>query len=292
VQQERSMSFQDDITMAVESEVHLPVARLLVVQVGIQRSLEYALPEEDTYRLDLSLTPRPPGSQACYRQWGAHRYERVGSIFVMPPNEPMAARTEGPYSLTSLICLLQPEPLREWFDGAFKWSNHHLKEGLDIRDDRVRGALQRLAAELRAPGLASNVLLGSVVTQLAVDLGRYCTTLVSVEPKGGLAGWRMRLIDERLYEPTAAPTLQELAQLCKLSVRALTQGFRQSKGVSIGEYVTASQVEHAKRLLMQSNSVKAAAYTLGFSSSASFCYSFKRSAGETPGQYLARLASH
>ena len=40
---------------------------------------------------------------------------------------------------------------------------------------------------------------------------------------GGLAPWRLRLIEERLRELRASPSLSELAALCHLSVRQLTQ---------------------------------------------------------------------
>jgi AraC family transcriptional regulator len=284
------MSIRSGITMVVEATAQLPVATLQLVRLDIDGCAEHVRPGSDTYRLDLSITPRAQGAQACYRErWAKTRFEHVGNICVMPPGEPVAARTGGACSQTSLVCLLKPDALQDWFEGELHWTNHHLEEGLDIRDSRIQGALQRLAAEVREPGLASQILLGSVVSQLAVDLGRYCTTIAAVQPKGGLAGWRLRLIDDRLHEPQAPPSLQELAEICNISVRALTQGFRQSKGISIGEHVTGSQIEHAKRLLGAGNSVKAVAYTLGYSSSASFCYSFKRSAGETPGQYLAHV---
>jgi len=287
------MSIQDDITIAVESEAQLTVAKLQIVRIGINRPAAHVRPGSDTYRVDLSITPRARGALACYRErWARHRFEQVGNICIMPPRETVEAKSSGPSSQTSLLCLLQPEPLREWFGGDLKWTDHHLEDSLDVRDPRVRAVLQRMATELRDPGLASNILLGSLVGQLTVDLGRHCTTLGGAPIKGGLAAWRLRLIDERLQEAQAAPSLPELAQLCNLSVRALTQGFRQSRGVSIGAYVAVCQVNHAKHLLLAGNSVKAVAYTLGYSSSASFCYSFKRSAGETPGQFLESVTRH
>jgi AraC family transcriptional regulator len=106
---------------------------------------------------------------------------------------------------------------------------------------------------------------------------------------GGLAAWRLRLIDERLREIRAAPTLEELAKLCNLSVRQLTRGFRASRGRSIGEHVAQCRIENAKRLLATDESVKAIAYSLGFSSPSSFSFAFRRATGETPREFRQRL---
>ncbi len=142
---------------------------------------------------------------------------------------------------------------------------------------------------MQSPGLASHLFLSLMAAQLAIELGRYCAAIQEGPVRGGLATWRLRLIEQRLREVQATPTLPELAQLCRLSVRALTRGFRASKGISVGDYVARHQLDHARRMLAAGQSVKTVAYSLGFASSASFCYAFRRLAGETPGQFRDRL---
>jgi AraC family transcriptional regulator len=85
-----------------------------------------------------------------------------------------------------------------------------------------------------------------------------------------------------------APTLAELAALCRLSVRQLTRGFRASRGCSVGEYVAQSQVDHARQLLARDESVKAVAHSLGFSSPSKFSSAFRRATGQTPRQFRQR----
>jgi AraC family transcriptional regulator len=92
-----------------------------------------------------------------------------------------------------------------------------------------------------------------------------------------------------LKEVREPPTLAELAGLCKLSVRQLTRGFRTSRGCSIGDHVAHSRLDNAKQLLSTEQSVKAIAYSLGFSSPSSFSYAFRRSVGETPRQFRQRM---
>jgi AraC family transcriptional regulator len=100
-----------------------------------------------------------------------------------------------------------------------------------------------------------------------------------------LASWRLRLVDERLSDMEKAPTLQELATLCGLSVRQLSRGFRASRGIAIGEYVAQKRIDKAKYLLARGESVKSVSYTMGFASPSSFSYAFRKSSGMAPGQY-------
>jgi AraC family transcriptional regulator len=132
------------------------------------------------------------------------------------------------------------------------------------------------------------MLVELLAAQMAIELARYCTAIRDTSTTGRLAPWRLRLIEERLAEVKEPPTLAELAALCKLSVRQLTRGFRASHGCSIGDHVAQSRLDNAKRLLATDQSIKAIAYSLGFSSPSSFSYAFRRAVGETPRQFRLR----
>jgi AraC family transcriptional regulator len=95
----------------------------------------------------------------------------------------------------------------------------------------------------------------------------------------------LRLIDERLSEIGAAPSLGELAALCNLSVRQLTRGFQASRGCSIGIYMDHARAILAKRLLQSDHSIKEIAYSMGYNSPSSFSYAFRRSTGMTPSSF-------
>jgi AraC family transcriptional regulator len=124
-----------------------------------------------------------------------------------------------------------------------------------------------------------------VAAQIAVELFRYRGACTDRPGRGGLAAWRLQIIDERLAQRRAAPSLAELAGLCDLSVRHLARGFRASRGCSLGEYVAQSQIGHAKRLLATDESVKSIAYSLGFASPSGFCFAFRNATGQTPRQF-------
>jgi AraC family transcriptional regulator len=275
--------------MTLEAEVRVPVATAQLVRFHMTEPRDSIMSEIDSYRLDLCLTPRPRNARACYRDyWGPHRFERLGNVFLTPPRQTIQHRSDGGSPQSSVLCHLDPEALHTWFEGELQWTEQRLEASLDIPDANVRSLLLRLADEMRNPGFASNVMVELVTAQLALELSRYYKSINEGPTTGGLAPWRLRLIDERLREVREAPTLAELATLCNLSVRQLTRGFRANRGRSIGDHVAQCRLDNAKRLLATNESVKSIAYSLGFASPSSFCFAFRRATGETPRQFRQR----
>lgn len=286
------MANPTDPMMTIESEVHLPVATAQLVQFNMTTPADNILHREDSYWLDFCLTPRPHNARARYSErWNPRHFEKLGNVFLLPAGESLQARSDGGAPQSSLLCLLNPEQLRQWFDDELQWTDQRLKANLDIREASIRNLLLRLVEELRHPGFAADTLIELIIAQLAIELRRYCGRIEEAAPRGGLSSWRLRLIEERVKEELDAPSLTELAELCQLSVRQLTRGFRESHGCSVGEYVANCRIEQAQKLLATDTSIKAIAYTLGFASPSSFCYAFRRSTGESPGQYRQRLQS-
>jgi AraC family transcriptional regulator len=274
-------------TMTLDAELRTPLAVTQLVRFHVSAP-EHVLRREDTYWLDLCLTPRPHNARACFSErWACSRFERLGALFVLPPREPLCTRNDGAHTQASLLCHLRPEALSRWFSGELSWTDHQLEAGLDITEPRIRSLLLRLTAELQNPGFACEALAELLIAELAIELARYCTTVKGGPASGGLAAWRLRLIDERLREVRAVPTLSELATLCKLSARQLTRAFRASRGVSIGDYIAQCRIDHAKRMLASDESIKAIAYTLGFASPSSFSFAFRSATGQTPRDFRA-----
>jgi AraC family transcriptional regulator len=276
--------------MTLDAEVRVPIATAQLARFHVNAPADNVMHDQDMYWLDLCLTPRPRNARACYRDhWGPHRFERIGNVFLVPPGQTMQARSDGGPTQASILCHLRPDALRQWFDGDLEWTGRRLEASLDIPDANVRGLLLRLAEELRSPGFASEVLVELIAAQLAIELGRYYAAVKDGPATGGLATWRLKLIEERLKEVREPPTLSELARICNLSVRQLTRAFRTSRGRSIGDYVAHSRMDNAKRLLASDESVKAIAYSLGFASPSSFSFAFRRATGETPREFRQRV---
>src|SRR5262245_25999271 len=194
------MQRRDDELMTVEAEMRAAAYAAQLVRFHLPEPVDYLLCEQDAYRFDLCLTPRPHDARGCYRdRWGPHRFERIGKVYVLPPRETLQVRSDGG-DQTSILCHLHPEPIRAWFDGGLQWPERRLEASLDVPNADVRGLLLRLTEELRHPGFASQMLVELVALQLAIELGRYCTAIAEGSVTGGLAPWRLRLIDERLRE--------------------------------------------------------------------------------------------
>lgn len=276
--------------IAIDAEIRVPAATVQLVRFSMSRPVDNILRDDDAYWLDLSLTPRPANARACFRErWNPNRFERIGKIFLLPPRETMQAKSDGGSSQASILCHLRPDALRTWCGTDLQWTDRRLEAGLDIRDDTIKGLLLRLAHEAKHPGFASDVLVEMIVGQLSIEIARYCERVQEQPSDAGLAAWRLRLIDERLREVSASPTLTELADLCRVSVRQLTRGFRASRGCSIGEHVATRRMEHARRMLLSEDSIKSIAYSLGFSSPSSFCFAFRRATGVTPLEFRGRM---
>ena len=281
------MQDRDAASRTIEAELNVRAATAELVHFDLPEPIHDLVRDRDegAYRIDLCLTPRPRNAFGCYRdRWGPNRFERIGHLYVAPPGETLFARSDGGRQ-TSILCHLRAESIRTWFDRDLDWTPRRLEASLDVPSAEMRGLLLRLADEARHPGFASELLIELIAGQLAIELTRYCHAIDGDSTSGGLATWRLRLIDERLREVREAPTLSELARLCGLSVRQLTRSFRKSRGSSIGDHVAASRVEHAKHLLATGETIKAIGYSLGFSTPSAFSYAFRRATGQTPRQF-------
>lgn len=276
--------------MTLEAELRVPIATVQLARFHMTDPADNILRETDSYWLDLCLTPRPLNARACYRErWSPHRFEPIGALFAVPPGQTMQARADGGAPQTSILCHLRSEPMQQWLGGKLEWTDRQLEASLDIVDANVRQLLLRMLQELRQPGFASEALVELMAMQIAIELSRYWTGIKEGPVTGGLAAWRLRLIDERLRVVGQAPSLSELALLCKVSVRQLTRGFRASRRRSIGDHVATCRIEHAQQLLAAGQGIQATARTLGFASASSFCVAFRRATGQTPRQYRQRL---
>jgi AraC family transcriptional regulator len=279
--------------MEVQAELQAQSARVQLVRYHFPEPPDSVLQPNGTFRVELSLSSRHRTARGRFRdRWSAHRFERIGDLFLAPPDMELIARADEATSLTSVICELAAGPVLGLFERMPEPTDRLLSASLDIRDAKVRHLLLRLAEEAKHPGFASETMVELLAGQMAIELFRLGATIGEGQAHGGLAPWQLRLIEARLREVREAPTLAVLAELCRISVRQLTRGFRASRGCSIGAYVAESQMEHAKRLLAEDESVSAIAGLLGFASSSNFCFAFRRATGLSPGDFRRRLLGH
>lgn len=276
---------------SLKTEVKLDIATIQLAYVDLATPIERVVCEDDAYLLDLSLTPRLSDSRYSFiNRWSSQRLERAGKVFLLPPGEAVRVRS-GIGQQEVLLCHLRAKSVRSWVKSNIDWTDSRIEASLDISNPAIRNLIVQLEEEVRHPGLASSVIIESLLMQMTVHLHRYFNGIEALQPPGGLAPWRLRLISERIMEMDTIPSLSELADICKLSARQLMRGFLASKGISIGEYIVRCRLEQAKKLLLSGGSVKSVAYAVGFASPSSFGYAFRKSTGMSPGMFQQQIGS-
>ena len=275
-------------TIIIDAELRGSAAVVQLVRYDIPMPSESTLRDGDCYQINLCLTPRPLDARACYREhWGPHRFERLGDIFMIPPGEALHIKGDR-VRQASLLCYLDRATVGNIIGHELVWTDQKLAATIDLTSARIRALLMRLTEEVRHPGFAADRMLEFLTGELAIEIARFCVEVDERPAIGGLAGWRLRLIDERLGDNSGYPSLGDLAALCNISVRQLTRGFKVSRGCSIGDYVERRRIERAKRLLVAGENVKSIAFALGFSSPSSFTFAFRRTVGISPSQFRQR----
>ncbi len=272
------------------------VATVQMIRLDWREEAELVIDPLEHFQIDLCLSARLQGMSVCYpRHWGAMRFERVGELMLIPPGEKVVARCDFPdgadhYTHASTVVRLAPELVYEWMDTGTQWGSERLEAGLDIDDQSIYALMGRASREAltvmqSAPTAASQKLVELIARQLGIEVGRYFEGRNEYIFKGGLAAWRLRLIDERVQQVGKAPSIAELAALCNISPRQLQRGFRVSRGCTIGRHIEHCRIENAKRLLQRGETIGTVAAALGYASQSSFTYAFRRATGGTPAQF-------
>jgi AraC family transcriptional regulator len=278
--------------LVVDAELELPAAFIMIARLNHQGPDRNFFRRDRVYWLDLCLTPRRPEAKARYCDlWAPTRFVELGSMIAIPPRKRLELRSAGGRH-ASLLCQIKEEVIDRWLPDTFSWTERRLETSLNMSNKTIQAMLLKLNHELRNPTIGSERLCEAVVAQLAIEIARLFVATSDVDAKGGLASWRLRLIDERIGKAgTPLPTVTELAELCKISPRQLSRAFRSSRGCSISEHLAQSRIQAAKRRLSSGGNIREVAGDLGFASQSSFTVAFHRATGMTPREYRSRLAA-
>lgn len=268
--------------VTVHARMELPSATVELQRVNLPEEFEGRLPLSHEHRIDYSLTRRTPDARLSFEDdWPRHRFEPLGKVYLVPAGRQMRARSAAG-SQEAVICHLKQTALEEWPRGI---EDRYLDACLDIHSGTLNRVMMQLGEEVRAPGFATIAMCEALSMQVAVELARYHIARDQAAGASILTPRRLAIIDDRLHQTPAAPSLTELAALCGISVRHLTRAFRAVRGCSIGTFIRQHQIEVAKRALEKDENVKAIAHMLGFSSRSSFSHAFQKATGMGPCQY-------
>lgn len=274
------------LTHEVEADVPTRLGRVKVMRQSWAEPID-AFGVSQIHWLQLSLLPSTRTERVCFPEhWRANDFEQIGQVFLFPAEQLVHTKSEC-RTQRSVACAFDPEATQAWLGEDLEWTADRLRGGLHLANPVIRRLLARIGQEIRTPGLGGEALLELMAGQIAIELGRHFR-LIAEGGSGGLAPWRLGLIDERLAARCESPSLGELADLVGLSVRQLERGFRAARGQSVGTSILASRIAHAKRLLASNPSIKSVAYELGFRTPSNFTAAFRRATGETPRAYQLR----
>jgi AraC family transcriptional regulator len=275
-------------TKRIEAEASFGFGRVQIVRRVWDEPID-VVGASNEHRLEFAMLPRSSAARGCFPdRRGIHPFARFGEVFFFPAGQVVHAKSQCQRQY-SVVCSFQPEAVELGFHGRPQWTDARLQASLNITNPSIRSLLSRLGKELRDPGFAGAAMIEMIAGQVSIELARYLSGIEELPRTGGLSARNLRLIDERLAQNGAPPSLTELAGLCGLSVRHLTRAFRTSRRQSISNYIAECRIERAKHLLASGTSVKWIACTMGFSSPAALSTAFRRATGERPRDYLQRV---
>ena len=280
-------------TEVVDSAIRLSAPNICaqVIQFNRTEPTSGELISDKFHYIDWKFGSTGEPSKGCFADW-SDEYENIGEILLVPAG--CRLRAHGGTGAQQMLNVLIPaRPLFEDEHLSEEAFARMLRSCLRLNNTAVRTCLETIRNELASPGFASKMMIESVGLSLFVILARLLQEQIATTvAKGGLAPWRMRLIETRLNDGETLPTLAELAEICGLSRRQLMRAFRQQSGTTIGAYVQQFAIERAKQLLLEDDlPIGILAYQSGFSSSATFSVAFRRATGVAPSVYRSRVRS-
>lgn len=241
--------------------------------------------------LTFRFTPQPRSAWISYPDSRSSIRESIGRFAFVPAGHHVESGGEKG-NHRSISCYLSPE----LFDAVISkssWSDNALRNGLRLNSSEVEWLLLKLHQEVFDGGFASEIMVESITSMLPVAILRQIGTDDARSRRtGGLTGWQMRRIRDRIEADLPPPNLSELADLSGISVRHLSRAFKVETGETIASHVRHTTLQRAIALLVNSQmEIGQIAASLGFSAPSSFISAFRRMTGMRPGE-VRRLGAN
>ena len=158
-----------------------------------------------------------------------------------------------------------------------------------FRDALLQQLALALLKQLQHNVIQDRLYIDSLLNTFCLHLiGNYTSRKTSIESTyKGLPAFLDRRLDEYIQANLSQTlTLADLSQVVGLSTSHLTKLFKQSRGISLYQYVIRCRIERAKQLLKhQKIAIADIANLVGFADQSHLTYHFKRHVGVTPKAY-------
>jgi AraC family transcriptional regulator len=167
------------------------------------------------------------------------------------------------------------------------------RPGYGFDDETVRSLGIAMRGALARPEQASRLFVDHVTYALTAHVAKAYGGLRPRDRavRGGLAGWRLKRVCDRLEANLDGGTpLQEIADECGLSVGHFSRAFRQSTGLAPHAWLLRRRVEVAQDLMRQTSLPLERVATLsGFADQSHFTRTFSRLTGISPGAWRRHM---
>ncbi|KMS58297.1 MULTISPECIES: helix-turn-helix transcriptional regulator [Sphingomonadales] len=211
------------------------------------------------------------------------------AIILVPPGQAVRTRWNSG-RLRTISCSFRSELLADQLQLLSFLSSLDGDHQFNLDSPFLQAGLTRIADEIVTPGLDSGFMVRSLLFAICGEVRR--ATLgqpVPQECDGTLSPGQMTMLRQVLHESGKLPTVDDLAQHCGVTSRALSPLVKRATGVTLRHYIARERLNRAKALLDdQKLMVKQVAYSCGFASAAAFTAAFRKTTGMTPVEYRTR----
>lgn len=211
------------------------------------------------------------------------------AVILVPPGQAVRTRWNSG-RLRTISCSFRSELLADYPELLSFLSSLDGDHQFNLDGPFLRAGLTRIADEIVTPGFDSAFMVRSLLFAICGEIRR--ATLgqpVPQECDGTLSPGQMTMLRQVLHESGKLPTVDDLAQHCGVTSRALSPLVKRATGVTLRHYIARERLNRAKALLDdQKLMVKQVAYSCGFASAAAFTAAFRKTTGMTPVEYRTR----
>lgn len=212
------------------------------------------------------------------------------SIIFLPPGHDVRARW-GRGRFRTISCCFRPEMLAATPELSAQLSSLQDDRRFNLDSAFLRAAMTRIGDECLSPGLDSQFTVRAILQSICGEVQRlvYRQPASPPPPAGTLSLGQLGQLRAVLHESPKLPGLEDLANSCGVSMRALSPLVKKATGVTLRHYVARERLNRAKALLDDRRlMVKQVAYSCGFASAAAFTAAFRKTTGMTPLDYRKR----